>query len=188
MNQRAFLKSLFVLWVAGLLWTSCPVIAQESEKTPRPAPYFILPTWDGNVLKSTNLKGQVVLLDFFQTWCPDCQQMSSKLQKLYAQYKDRGFALVGISHDRDGAPAIGPFVKKYGLTYPVVIGDHSIAISYIGITPQKPSFRIPYIFLIDRKGNIVGEYEEGIHKEAMDISFLEGRVKKLLAEPRPPSN
>jgi peroxiredoxin len=173
--------------VAGLLWISIVVVAQESGRVPRPAPYFILPTWDGKVLKSTSLKGQVVLLDFFQTWCPDCRETSPKLQKLYERYKDQGFTIVGISHDKDGAAAIGPFVRKYGLTYPVVMGDHSVAISYIGITPQKPSFRIPYVFLIDRKGNIVGEYEEGTHKEALDIPFLDGRVKMLLAERVPSS-
>lgn len=188
MTKSAFLRSLFVLLVAGLLGISCVVIAQESEKTPRPAPYFILPTWDGKVLKSTSLKGRVVLLEFFQTWCPDCQQTTPKLQNLFEQYKDQGFTVVGISHDKDGATVIGPFVKKYGLTYPLLIGDLSVAISYIGITPQNPSFRIPYVFLIDRKGNIVGAYEEGTHKEATDIPFLEGKVKKLLAEPLPASN
>lgn len=188
MTKSGFQSGLFLLLATGLLWISCVVVAQEPEKVPRPAPYFILPTWDGKVLKSTSLKGQVVLLEFFQTWCPDCQETSPKLQKLYEQYKDQGFTVAGISHDKDGATAIGPFVKKYGLTYPVVIGDLSVAISYIGITPQKPSFRIPHVFLIDRKGNIVGDYEEGTHKEAMDIPFLEGRVKKLLAEQVPSSN
>ena len=172
-----------VLGIAILLFLG-PAIsaAEETSKAPRPAPYFILPTWDGKVLKSTSLKGQVVLMDFFQTWCPDCQETSPKLQKLYDQYKEKGLMVVGISHDRDGATSIEPFVKKYGITYPILIGDLSIAVSYIGVTPQKPSFRIPYVFLIDRKGNIVGEYEEGTHKETMDIPFLEGRIKKLLAE------
>ena len=90
--------------------------------------------------------------------------------------------MVGISHDKEGAKAVEPFVKKYGITFPVLIGDLSIAVSYIGITPQKPSFRIPYIFLIDRKGNIVGQYEEGTHKEAMDAAFLENRIKTLMTE------
>jgi peroxiredoxin len=158
------------------------VKAQGETGIPRPAPYFILPGWDGKVLKSTTLKGQVVLIDFFQTWCPDCQKSSPQLQKLYQRYKDKGFTVVGISHDKEGAKAVEPFVKKYGITYSVLIGDLSIAVSYIGITPQKPSFRIPYVFLIDRKGNIVGEYEEGTHKEAMDVEFLENRIKTLVAE------
>jgi peroxiredoxin len=153
---------------------------QGGSKGVRPAPDFVLPTIDGKILKSASLKGRVIVLDFFQTWCPDCQQTSPELEKLYKRYKNLGLVVVGISHDKEGAKAVEPFVKKYGLTYPVLIGDISIAVSYIGVTPEKPSFRIPYVILIDRKGNIVGEYEEGTHKEAMDIKLLEERIKKLL--------
>ena len=171
------------LGIVLLLLTSAVIcVAQGSSQTPRVAPYFILPTWDGKVLKSTNLKGQVVLLEFFQTWCPDCQETSPKLQKLFEHYKDRGLAVIGISHDKDGAKSIEPFIKKYGITYPILLGDLSIAINYIEVTPQKPSFQIPFVVLVDRKGNIAGEYEQGIHKEATDVPLLEGRIKKLLAE------
>ena len=169
----------FLLW-AVLLTSSNILRGQERFKGVRAAPGFVLPTTDGKVLKSASLKGRVIVLDFFQTWCPDCQQTSPELEKLYKRYKDQGVTIVGISHDKEGAKAIEPFIKKYGLTYPVVVGDLSIAVSYIGVTPEKPSFRIPYVVLIDRKGNIVGEYEEGTHKEAMDIKLLEERIKKLL--------
>jgi peroxiredoxin len=162
------------------LLTASVLPAQEKPKGLRPAPYFILPTWDGKIVKLSNLKGQVIVLEFFQTWCPDCQKASPGLEKLFKQYKDQGLSVVGISHDKEGAKAIEPFIKKYGITYPVAIGDLSIAVNYIGITPEKPTFRIPYIVLIDRKGNIVGEYEEGTHKEAMDAKLLEEQIKKYL--------
>jgi len=163
-----------------LLVTASVLPSQEKPKGLRPAPYFILPTWDGKIVKSSNLKGQVIVLEFFQTWCPDCQKASPQLEKLYERYKDQGLSVVGISHDKEAAKAIEPFIKKYGITYPVTLGDLSIAVNYIGITPEKPTFRIPYIVLIDRKGNIVGEYEEGTHKEAMDAKLLEEQIKKLL--------
>ena len=164
------------VWFAGLKILQ----GQERFKGVRSAPDFVLPKTDGKVLKSASLKGQVIVLDFFQTWCPDCQQTSPELEKLFKRYKDQGLIIVGISHDKEGAKVVEPFVKKYGLTYPVLIGDLSIAVSYIGVTPEKPSFNIPYVILIDRKGNIVGEYEQGTHKEAMDIKLLEERIKKLL--------
>ena len=171
------------LGVMLLLLTPAVIcLAQDTSQSPRAAPYFVLPTWDGKVIKSSSLKGQVVLIDFFQTWCPDCQQTSPKFQKLYEEYKEKGLAVIGISHDKDGAKSIEPFIKKYGITYPILLGDLSIAISYIGVNPQKLSFQIPYVVLVDRKGNIVGEYEQGIHKEATDVPLLEVRVKKLLAE------
>jgi thiol-disulfide isomerase/thioredoxin len=61
---------LITFWVSSTLCLS----GRESLNIPRPAPMFVLPTWDGKVLKSASLKGQVVVLEFFQTWCPDCQQ------------------------------------------------------------------------------------------------------------------
>lgn len=153
----------------------------EVKQPAQPAPYFILPTWDGNTLRSSSLKGKVVVLDFFQTWCPDCQKSGVELEKLYQKYKDQGLIVVGISHDREKSAVIAPHLKKYNLTYPVLLGDISVVLSYIpGVTPQAPKFNIPYIVLIDRNGNIAGRFQQGHEKEAMDINLLEERIKKLL--------
>src|SRR4029453_1684907 len=83
-----------------------------SVEVKQPAPYFILPTWNGNTLRSTSLKGKVVVLDFFQTWCPDCQKSGVELEKLYQKYKDRGLIVVGISHDREKSSVVTPYLKK----------------------------------------------------------------------------
>jgi len=145
------------------------------------APYFILPTWDGNTLRSTSLKGKVVVLDFFQTWCPDCQKSAVELEKLYKKYKDQGLIVVGISHDREKSAVVAPYVKQYNLTYPVLLGDISVALNYIpGMSPQTPKFSIPYIVLIDREGNIAGRFQQGHEKEATDPNLLEVQIKKLL--------
>jgi peroxiredoxin len=169
--------------VLGSLLFVSSLPGRENLKIPRPAPYFVLPTADGKVLKSESLKGQVVVLEFFQSWCPDCQKTSPELEKIYRKYKSQGLIVVGISHDGEGLKAVGPFVKKYELTYPVLLGDLSITINYIGITREDPSFHIPYIILIDRAGNIVAQYEEGIRPEAMNMQLLEPRIKKLLEAP-----
>ena len=147
----------------------------------QPAPYFILPTWDGNTLRSTSLKGKVVVLDFFQTWCPDCQKSAVELEKLYKKYKDQGLIIVGISHDREKSTVVAPYIKQYNLTYPILLGDVSVALNYIpGMTPQTPKFNIPYIVLIDREGNIAGRFQQGHEKEATDGNLLEVQIKKLL--------
>lgn len=158
-----------------------PVAGQQAVvEITRAAPYFILPTHDGNTLRSTSLKGKVVVLDFFQTWCPDCQKSSAELEKLYKKYRDQGLIVVAISHDKEKSLVVEPYVKKYGLTHPVLIGDISIAVNYLGITAQKPKFNIPYIVLIDRAGNIAGQFEEGQRPEATDVQLLEERIKQLL--------
>lgn len=147
----------------------------------QPAPYFILPTWDGNTLRSTSLKGKVVVLDFFQTWCPDCQKSAVELERLYKKYKDQGLIIVGISHDREKSAVVAPYIKQYNLTYPILLGDVSVALNYIpGMTPQTPKFNIPYLVLIDREGNIAGRFQQGHEKEATDSNLLEVQIKKLL--------
>ena len=183
MKHRISFCSWRTAGILGLLLASSSPFASEAQNPPeskRQAQAFILPTWDGKVLKSSQLKGQVILLEFFQTGCPDCQEEAPELERLYKRYNQRGFTVVGVSHDRAGAPVVETFVKKYNLTYPIVIGDLSIAVSYIGIKPSDPSFRIPYIVLIDRQGFIVGKFEEGRDKEATDPKLLESLINKLL--------
>jgi thiol-disulfide isomerase/thioredoxin len=174
----------------GLFLLYCTSLAGQTVKVPLqvvPASPFILPAVDGQVLKSSSLKGKVVLLEFFQTWCPDCKKAAPQMEALYQKYKDQGFVAVGVSHDQLSLPdasarakVVEPFVKNYNITYPILLGDYSIGMNYI----QKPSFHIPYLVFIDRKGNIVGRYEEGKDKEATDFVFIENQIKQLLAEPR----
>ena len=163
--------------VAAGLSSAAPM---QKKVEPEPAPYFILPTWDGEVVKSTGLKGQVVLMAFFQTWCPDCQRTNPLLEKLYRKYKDRGLVVLGISHDRGKAKDVEPYIKKYGLTYPILLGDISIAMNYVKASPQRPNFSIPYLVLVDRKGNIVGRFVEGSNEETHDLKKLEARITPLL--------
>ena len=172
----------FAIWLAIALsaagFSSAAPMQKKVEA--EPAPYFILPTWDGQVIKSTGLKGQVVLMAFFQTWCPDCQRTNPLLEKLYRKYKDRGFVVLGISHDRGKAKDVEPYIKKYGLTYPIVLGDISIAVNYLRVSLQRPNFSIPYLVLVDRKGNIVGRFVEGRNEETHDLKKLEERITPLL--------
>ena len=67
-----------------LVWGSLPSIqAQDRLEPKRLADPFVLPMWDGNVLKSSQLKGQVIMLEFFQTWCPDCQKAAPEIERIY---------------------------------------------------------------------------------------------------------
>ncbi len=179
LRNRWFLATWLVVAVCAAGVSSTAPLQKKMET--EPAPYFILPTWNGDeVIKSTSLKGQVVLMAFFQTWCPDCQRTNPLLEKLYRKYKDRGFVVLGISHDRGKAKDVEPYIKKYGLTYPILLGDFSIAMNYVKVSPQRPNFSIPYLVLVDRKGNIVGRFVEGRNQETHDLKKLEARITPLL--------
>ena len=157
-----------------------PLLGKQKQAQKESAPYFILPTWDGKIVKSTSLKDQVILMVFFQTWCPDCQRMSPHLEKIYQKYKAQRFVVLGVSHDVEKVKAIAPYIKKYSLTYPILLGDTSIAINYLNVTARSPNFTIPYLVLVNRNGNIVGRFVQGRNKETTDIQLLEEQILSLL--------
>jgi thiol-disulfide isomerase/thioredoxin len=132
----------------------------------------------GTPLKLADMKGQVVLVDFWGTWCPPCRAEIPHLIELYNAHKDKGFNIVGLN--REKVPAgravehVREFASENGIPYRcAVIGRDLIE--------QVPNFRgFPTILLIDRQGRVrlvkVG-YTEGV--------VLEAAIEKLLAEDGP---
>ncbi len=111
------------------------------------APDFKLRTLDGAEVSLASLRGKIVVLDFWATWCPPCVAEVPGYVKMQEKYREQGLAIVGVSVDRD-ASAVPPFLKKRGVNYQVGIDDGSLADQFGGIEA------IPTTFLIDREGRI----------------------------------
>lgn len=157
--------------------------AQESTaRRQRPAPAFELENWQGKKVSLNDFRGKVVLLQFFQSGCPPCQQEAPLLEHLYGEYQNQGVVIVGISHDAGGALAVKKFASDFGITYPLLLGDIEVAVRYIGVTPLYYSFTIPRSYLIDRQGTIVREFllDEG-KSPAKEVASMEQAVKDVLA-------
>ena len=88
---------------------------------PRPAPAFALKNVEGQTVTLGSTKGKVLLVDFWATWCAPCVQVMPDLQKLHDKYSGKGFAVVGVSIDENGAKAVGPFLAKRKFTYPILL-------------------------------------------------------------------
>ncbi len=142
-----------------------PAAQQSTAK----APDFTLPTSDGKMLKLSSLKGKVIILDFWATWCPPCRKGIPDLIELKKKYGKKGFEIIGISVDRETKNEVVPFIKEYGINYPVVYADNNIITSYGGIRA------IPTSFIIDKQGKIVASYEGLI-----PLLTYENHIKKLL--------
>jgi len=112
------------------------------------APDFELTSLDGSTIKLSSLKGKVVLLDFWATWCPPCRKMIPELKKIYSKYKNKGVEVIGISMDEGSLGTIKSFVDNTGINYPVVRGDHALSKAYGYINA------IPTSFIIDKAGVI----------------------------------
>jgi len=140
------------------------------------APSFTLQDLKGNQISLSDFQGKVVILDFWATWCPPCVIEIPHFIELYEQYKDKGFAMVGISLDRQGVGVVESFVRKYRVNYPILMTDGQVDRVYGGITG------IPTTFVIDRAGNIRRKYV-GYRNKAV----FEADIKALLAEAKAPS-
>lgn len=116
------------------------------------APDFALTNLSGKTVRLSDFKGKVVLLDFWATWCAPCRMEIPEFVQLQKQYADKGFTMLGIALDEEGAAVVKPLAQKLGINYPAVIGNIQVAAAYGGIEA------LPTTFLIGRNGNILKTY------------------------------
>ena len=135
-------------------------IRQDAIAVSAPAPEISLPKADGSILHLSDLKGQVVLVDFWAAWCRPCRMTNPQLVEMYNRYKDRGFTILSVSFDglanqqtpkQDWLDAIA----ADGLVWDHHVSDLRGWSSAAGQTYGIQS--IPYTVLVDREGNIVAK-------------------------------
>lgn len=119
-----------------------------------PAPDFNLPDLEGNTIRFSKLKGKVILVDFWGTWCKSCLDEMPDMDRVYRKYQDKGFELIAIAVEFDPDPEkrlkkVKRKVKELGVTFIIVMGDDSVVESFGG----KPE-NFPQAYLIDRNGQI----------------------------------
>jgi peroxiredoxin len=136
--------------VSGTTATPEAMKALGIKSVNTPAPDVRLPALNGSSLALKDLKGKVVLVNFWATWCLPCQYEMPLMEKLYQAYKARGFVVVAISLDQEGKPVVEPFVKEKKLTYPVLLDSSHQGARQFGIVG------LPATFLIGPDGFIKG--------------------------------
>ncbi len=141
------LKKIFVLslCLGGLfLLSQC---GKEKKSPAGLAPDFTLKTLDGQEITLSQLKGKVVLLDFWATWCGPCRESIPHLIQLYNDYRGKGLELIGMDVDKGDVETVRKFVKSMDIPYPIVVASDDVARSY-------RVNGIPTTILIDKEGNI----------------------------------
>jgi peroxiredoxin len=146
-------------------------VAEASANGLKSAPDFTLSDVNGALVKLSDYRGKVVLLNFWATWCGPCKAEIPWFIEFEKMYKDRGFATLGVSMDEDGWQAVQPFVKQRAINYPVMIGDDRLAQLYGGIDS------LPSTFLIDREGRIAS-----VHLGLVSRRDYEAEILKLIAQ------
>ena len=165
------MKRILAFAVVALM--SAPLSAEIAKPVARkPAADMSLPGRDGKPVKLSSLKGKVVLLDFWATWCTGCKVEIPWFIEFDKAYRAQGLAAVGVSMDEDGWKTIEPYLKKNPISYPVVAGNFDTAAPY-NITA------LPVTVLIDRAGRVAATHVGVVNKKS-----FEGDLKQLLAERR----
>jgi len=123
------------------------------------APAFTLDRLDRNgQLAVADLRGKAVVVNFWASWCIPCRDEAPVLQKTYERYRDQGLVVLGVDVN-DFRQDARRFMKRYGLTYPVVYDGKGSTVGKWGVRG------FPETFFVDRTGKLVGERIEG----AVDI-------------------
>jgi thiol-disulfide isomerase/thioredoxin len=146
------------------------VSAKVADLGPLPklgaAPAWQLKDLDGKTVTSEQLKGKVVVVDFWATWCGPCRVEIPGYVDMQKKYGKDGFVIVGISLDQAGPEVVKAFAEKFQINYPIVMGDDAVAQAFGGVEA------IPTTFLIDREGQIRDRKLGAEHSETYEQKVL----------------
>jgi peroxiredoxin len=137
-----------------------------------PAPAFTLTTLEGQPGALSQYKGQVVMVNFWATWCGPCQQEMPLLDQMYKKYKPAGFTLIGVNVDKE-APPVKELMARKPVSFPVLL-DPANQVSKAYHVDEMPSSVI-----IDRKGEI--RYIHRGYKPG-DENEYQDRIRQLIRE------
>ena len=158
----------------GLLGVALALAAAAAAAAPggNAAPDFTLRTLDGSNLRLQEQRGQVVLINFWATWCGPCRQEMPLLNRLHEKYRGAGFVLLGVNVDEDPRNAAG-LAGKLGVTFPVLF-DAGKKVSQLYNLKAMPT-----TVLIDRDGQV-----RHLHLGYQDghADLYEKQIRALLKE------
>ena len=123
-----------------------PVAQRGVVKPGEAAPNFQLRDMSGQLVSLSDLRGKVVLLNFWATWCGPCRIEMPAMERLYRAYPRKDFEILAVSTDAQGAAVTRPFQQENHLTFPILHdSDFRVGLSYGART-------LPMTFMVDRQG------------------------------------
>jgi len=186
LSQRQWNAALVVVLLAGSLFIAAKRVQPGSgEHLPaapagvlddpaplpnHPAPDLDLPQLDGARLTLHSLRGQVVLINIWATWCPPCRAEMPAIQQAYTAYHERGFTVLAVNQ-REDATTITPFLEQHGLTFPILMDSDGLA------SAAYQASALPSSFFVDRRGII-----RTVYHGPLPPSVINGTIEQLLQE------
>ncbi len=121
---------------------------QKQDQEYPDAPDFALQDLNGNIVKLSDYKGKVVIIDFWATWCGPCRRGIPEFVALQSEYGEDKLAILGVSVDQGDLSVVPKFAKNYEINYPVLYTNEDIQRKY------GPIRSIPTAFIVDRTGKV----------------------------------
>ena len=121
--------------------------ALQEATRPLPAPDFSLTTMDGGTFQLDNHLGDIVVMNFWATWCAPCRREIPDLVELQEEFGDQGVQFIGVSFDQGSPDAVRDFIEEYDINYPIAIDDGTVRDKY------GPIDVLPMTLVIGPKGN-----------------------------------
>lgn len=138
--KRIVLGALFTVFAATGIAASGSLAGQE-------APDFVLKSSDGNNLRLSEYRGDVVMINFWATWCGPCRQEMPLLDELYTRYQRVGFSLLGVNIDDDSRRAM-QMIEDLGVNFPVLFDDSK------KVSKLYQVDAMPVTVIVDREGTV----------------------------------
>ncbi len=160
------------LCVTAFLMLLLPVQSEAIVRRGQPAPAFNLFALTGQPVSTEGLKGSVVVIDFWATWCPPCRESLPFLNELHRKYAKQGLQIIGMNVDEGSERDLKAFIAEKGLGYTMVMAPRKLQNDY-GVRA------LPVMFILDKQGKVV---EQMLGFSSAHGRILENLVKKLMAE------
>lgn len=166
------LKTLVIAFACAFVFTLIAMAPANSTPGITPAPTFALPGKSGESIDLAKLKGQVVMLNFWASWCGPCRTEMPLMDQIYKKYSAAGFTMLGVNVDTDSTDA-QKFLSQVPVTFPIAF-DRDNKVSKMYDVAAMPS-----TVFIDRKGNV-----RALHRgyKAGDEAEYLAQIRALLKE------
>ncbi len=147
-----------------------PAAAQPAPLVGHPAPEFTLTAIDGSQVALSDLRGQVVLINLWATWCPPCRAEMPAMQQAYERFRNQGFVVLAVNQQEDSAKVV-QYMNDQRLTFPALLdSDARVSAAYqVRVLPSS--------FFVDRQGMI-----RAVYRGPMSRGMIEGTIEQLVAE------
>jgi len=124
----------------------------QEYAVPLEAKDFTLTDINNKRVSLKNYRGKIVMLNFWATWCLPCRQEMPSMEKLYRQFKDKGFVVISVASGED-SKSVNAFIKKYNITFPALLDSN------LEVTDHYKVWALPTTYFINPKGEIIGRVQ-----------------------------